>query len=307
MRVEFVSCLIEEATKDETVCLLVGDLGFNVVEEFQNQFPRRFFNLGVSEQSMMGVAAGLASEGWRPFVYSIANFSSLRCIEQVRNDVAYENREVCIVSIGAGLSYGLLGYTHHGIEDLACLRVLPNMRVFTPCDGREVSGIFKWNRDNPGPSYLRLGRGGEPDVHRSIPTLKSGEPILIRSGGSTTVLVTGSIASEVLVATDLLADQGIEIPTVFSCPFSNLISKRFLHSLRNTDNLVIVEENRGAGGFFSFVLEQLSYERINVRTFSLNLDHHDIKRVGSHDTLRRQSGIDSISIAEFLKKLQFSS
>ncbi len=142
MRDTFIHALIDIAEKDSRVVLLTGDLGFGVVEKFAEKYPDRFWNCGVAEQSMMSIAAGLAKSGLRPFVYSIANFPTFRCLEQIRNDVCYHNLPVTIVSVGGGLGYGTLGYTHHGIEDISVMRPLPNISIYSPADPSETKDVL---------------------------------------------------------------------------------------------------------------------------------------------------------------------
>ena len=158
MRDAFIRTLIERARVDKRVFLIIGDLGFGVVEGFAAEFPERFVNAGVSEQSMIGVAAGLADSGYHPFVYSIANFPTFRCLEQLRNDVCYHKLPTTVVSVGAGFAYGALGYSHHAVEDAAVMRALPGMTVVSPADPWETSKATLALADLSSPSYLRLGR-----------------------------------------------------------------------------------------------------------------------------------------------------
>src|SRR6267142_4822159 len=165
MRGSFFSALLQLAEHDERVYLVVGDLGFGVTDPFARRFPGRFLNVGVAEQNMTGIAAGLALSGKIVFTYSIANFPILRCLEQVRNDICYHAANVKVVAVGGGLAYGSLGSTHHATEDLAIMRVLPQMVVVAPGDPAEASAATQAVAAHPGPCYLRLGRGGDPRVH----------------------------------------------------------------------------------------------------------------------------------------------
>ena len=166
MRTAFIQTLFELAEKDERINLIVGDLGYSVVEQFAERFPERYLNVGVAEQNMTGVAAGMALCGKVVFTYSIANFPTLRCLEQIRNDVCYHNVSVKIVSVGGGLAYGSLGMSHHGSEDIAILRSLPNMVVVAPGDPIEARLATEAIASHSGPCYLRLGKAGELSVHR---------------------------------------------------------------------------------------------------------------------------------------------
>jgi len=156
MRNTFISHLTERAKENDKIVLIVGDLGYSVIEEFQKQFPTRFYNAGISEQNMASMAAGLASEGFHVFIYSIANFPTFRCAEQLRNDVGYHNLPVTVVTVGGGLSYGNLGYSHHAIQDLGLMRLFPEYTIAAPGDPIETKMCLDYLLKNPSPSYLRL-------------------------------------------------------------------------------------------------------------------------------------------------------
>ena len=155
MRNIFIQKLVEKASKNKKIVLVVGDLGFGIVEPFKKKFPERFFNVGVAEQSMAGLAAGLALKGFHVFIYSIANFPTFRCAEQIRNDIDYHNLPVTIVSVGSGLGYGNLGYSHHAIQDYALMRSFPNTLIASPSNNQEVRGILNYLTKNP-VSYTHL-------------------------------------------------------------------------------------------------------------------------------------------------------
>lgn len=165
MRTAFINQLMEEARKDRSIFLLTGDLGFSVLEPFAKEFPERFVNVGIAEQNMAGIAAGLALDGWNVFTYSIANFPTLRSLEQIRYDICYHDLNVTVVSVGAGYAYGALGASHHATEDIAIMRAIPNMVVASPGDPIEARLITSELAKRKGPSYLRLGKAGEPIVH----------------------------------------------------------------------------------------------------------------------------------------------
>ena len=182
------------------IVLLTADLGYSVVETFADQFPSRFINVGVAEQNMVGLAAGLASEGLRPYTYSIGIFPTFRCAEQLRNDVDYHVLPVCSCMVGSGVAYGALGYTHHAIQDLALMRSLPSTAIATPSDPCEVQAVLNWQIGTSTPMYLRLHKRGEPQLHSGIPTLAPCQPLQILSspGADVSVVVVGFLASEVL-------------------------------------------------------------------------------------------------------------
>src|SRR5438128_4342027 len=180
MRGAFRDAISELAAADERIWLLTGDLGYTVLERFYERFPARFINVGVAEQNMTGVATGLALSGKIVVTYSIANFPTMRCLEQVRNDVCYHEANVKIVAVGGGLAYGTHGYSHHGIEDIAVMSAFPNMTVIAPADPVETALAAREMLRTPGPCYLRLGKGGEPGVHDVEPAVRIGRAIVLR-------------------------------------------------------------------------------------------------------------------------------
>src|SRR3972149_5341558 len=168
MRTTFLRELVKTAEKDPRIFLVVGDLGYSVVEPFRDKFPGRFLNVGVAEQNMTGVAAGLSREGFKVFTYSIANFPTLRCLEQIRNDVCYHGLDVTVVAVGGGFMYGSLGASHHATEDIGILRVLPNLRIYAPSVPEQLHPIMEDILTSSGPAYLRLGRAGEFPISGNI-------------------------------------------------------------------------------------------------------------------------------------------
>ena len=193
MRNIFIKELVRAAEKNKKIFLLVGDLGYSVVEPFAKKFKDRFYNLGVAEQNMLGVASGIASEGFHVFVYSIANFSTFRCAEQIRNDVDYHNFPVTIVSIGGGVGYGNLGYSHQAIQDYSLIRSMPNMLIASPGDAFEMKSCVKYLIQNPQPSYLRVPKSLPKNINTKEPNVRPGKWNLIhnKSKSKKTLLATG--------------------------------------------------------------------------------------------------------------------
>jgi transketolase len=295
MRDAFIGALTERARCDPSVMLIVGDLGFGVIEDFQRTLPEQFVNGGVSEQSIIGMSAGLAARGYRVFVYSIANFPTFRCLEQIRNDICYHDLPVSIVSIGAGVAYGSLGYTHHGIEDIAILRSLPNLSIYCPADPCETRAAMDLIWERPGPAYLRLGKNGETVLHASIPNLVKDPSLpLIDNGTANIVLVTGSIADQVCRAV-MQSDKLSGFVSVFSVPvikpldFSSTV-------LAKATKIATVEEHRREGGFGSIVLERCSDLRLSTNILRIGIDSTNYKISGTPEWMRKRLGIDEESI-----------
>lgn len=260
MRKTFINTLIECAKKDKSIFVLVGDLGFSVFEEFASLFPDRYINVGVAEQNMTGIAAGLAHEGYKVITYSIGNFNTLRCFEQIRNDVCYHNLNVKIVSVGAGFSYGSQGYTHFAIEDIAAMRLLPNIRIYSPSTINEMEFVTKQIFLENSPCYVRIGSSAlnlDYEIKKDkINVVKEGKDILI--------LVTGNIISNVIEASKLLEEKGINacIASVYSLePFDTDFLKE---KIKDIKKIVTVEEH-GIGGLYSIVSEILINDNIKVK------------------------------------------
>jgi transketolase len=252
MRTAFIQQLIEEARRDEKVFLLTGDLGFSVLEPFAQAFPDRYINVGVAEQNMTGIAAGLAMDGWTVFTYSIANFPTLRCIEQIRYDICYHNLNVKIVSVGAGFAYGPLGASHHATEDIAMMRAIPNITVASPGDPIETKQITSAFVKHHGPCYLRLGKAGEPKVHEEELRVEFGKGIEVKKGNGTAVITTGAMLK---YATDLIEEKQ-NLYGLYSFPFIKPIDKNVLVEISNIyHQIIVMEEHQLSGGFGSAVLE----------------------------------------------------
>ena len=197
MRELFIKELVKEAEKNKKIILIVGDLGYGVVEPFKIKFPDRFYNAGVAEQSMAGLASGLALKGYHVFIYSIANFSTFRCAEQIRNDIDYHNLSVTVVSVGSGVGYGNLGYSHHCIQDYALLRSLPNTVIAAPSNNQELIGSLKYLFKNPQSSYLRLDRSLNINSPTKVTLVKPGKWIFYKNTVSKNIIIsTGSVAAD---------------------------------------------------------------------------------------------------------------
>lgn len=285
MRTAFIQTLIEQARLRDDIFLVVGDLGFSVVEPFVEEFPNRFLNAGVAEQNMTGVAAGLASEGWHVFTYSIANFPTLRCFEQIRNDVCYHRLPVTVVAVGAGMSYGSLGYSHHAVQDLAVMRTLPGITVLSPADPGEARESVQWLCANPGPSYLRIGKAGEPHLH-DVRGFTQGPLEILPGSGDTALVATGSVLKVALDAARLASSQGVS-PPVFSCPWLAPVESSFFQPLARYRRLVTLEEHVSAGGFASLLREHLPR---TVEVVPMCIPHAIADAVGSQAWLRTLAG-----------------
>ncbi len=254
MRTAFMQQLIREAEKNDRIFLVVGDLGFSVVEPFAEKFPNRYLNVGIAEQNMTGIAAGLSMEGYTVFTYSIGNFPTLRCLEQIRYDVCYHNQNVKIVAVGGGFAYGPLGVSHHATEDIGIMRSLPNMVVCAPGDPVEARDVAAEAASKSGPYYIRLGKAGEPHVHQTSRVIEWGKFVEVLSGSHTAVLTTGGVLK---YAADFLAAHKPHWG-LYSVPYVKPIDMEGLHALSHRyEVLITIEEHQRSGGFGSAILEGL--------------------------------------------------
>lgn len=246
------------AREDDDIFLLIGDVGYHLVEPYQQEFPHRFINIGIAEQNMTGIAAGMALCGKTVFIYSIANFPILRCLEQIRNDVCYHNANVKIVVAGGGLTYGALGATHHVTEDLAIMRSLPNITVVAPGDPIESAlatrAVARWR----GPCYLRLGKTGDPVVHQSTPHFQLGKAIRLREGKDVTLVTTGGMLCNTMQAAEQLGRQGIQSRVLSMHTVKPLDNEAVLAATIETESMVTIEEHSVIGGLGGAVAEVIS-------------------------------------------------
>lgn len=299
MRDTFVRTLVNLAKADKNIELVTGDLGFGVLKPFWEQCPDQFTNAGIAEQNMTSMAAGMALEGKTVFTYSIGNFPTLRCLEQIRNDCAYHNANVKVVCIGGGFVYGSLGMSHQATEDLAILRALPDVVVMAPADLVEAEECTKALAKYKGTAYLRLGRGGEKRIHEKLDNFEIGKAIKVHDGEKIAIFSTGAIFEEVTAAYDELKTQGYN-PAVYTFPTVKPIDRETIEKVSCEFDLVVtVEEHNIVGGFGSAVAEvmaEMSDKKARLLRIGLN-DEYSI-RVGNQKYLRTQYGMDSKSIVE---------
>jgi transketolase len=299
MRDMFVKTLIDIAKKDKNVHLITGDLGFGVLKPFWEQLPNQFTNAGIAEQNMTSFAAGMALEGKVVFTYSIGNFPTLRCVEQIRNDCAYHNANVKIVCVGGGFVYGSLGMSHHATEDLAIMRALPDVTVMAPGDLVEAECSTRAIYEHQGTCYLRLGRGGEKRIHEKLDSFQIGKAIKINDGERIAVFSTGAIFDEAMEASKFLKKQGVN-PTLYTFPTVKPIDKdTIVESAENYDLIVTVEEHNIIGGFGSAVSEVLAgLTGSKARVLKIGLKDKYSSIVGSQNYLRDEYGMSARKIVD---------
>jgi transketolase len=284
--------------------LIVGDLGFGVVEPFAKRFPAQFLNAGVAEQNLTGVAAGMALMGRVVFTYSIANFPTLRCLEQIRNDVCYHRTNVKIVALGGGFAYGALGVTHHATEDLAVMRSLPEMTVVAPGDPIEAELATRAIIAHPGPCYLRLGRAGEPVLHDSGVDFELGKAIQLRDGTDLTIISTGGMLATALDAATQLDVRGISSRVLSMHTLKPLDEDAIAAAARETGAILTLEEHSRIGGLGGAVAEVLAeIEGIHVPFRRIGLPPGFAPLAGSQEYLRAAHGLGAESVVQTVLNL----
>jgi transketolase len=290
LRTAFIQALVRLAREDNRINLLVGDLGFGLVEAFANEFPERFLNVGVAEQNLAGIAAGMALSGKTVFTYSIANFPTFRCLEQIRNDICYHRANVKIVSVGCGLSYGALGATHHAMEDVAIMRALPELKIVAPGDPCEAAIATELLAKDPGPAYLRLGKNGDPRVHPSGEiNFSLGSANTVREGTDIAIIATGTMLPTAAEVADRLLAFNIKARVLSMHTIKPLDYQSVLNAAAETGAVLTLEEHSITGGLGSAVAEVLAEEGISGVAF---------KRIGSPNAFGNVVGNH-----QYLKKL----
>jgi len=265
MRNEFAKTITELAQKKKNIILLAGDIGNKLFDDFKKNNPKRFYNCGVAEANMTGVASGLAASGFRPVTYTITPFNTLRCFEQIRLDICYPNLPVIIVGTGSGLSYASLGATHHSMEDISILKTLPNLQIICPGDKREVREALIKAYESNRPTYIRLGKKGEPIVHKKKPKFQIGKSIFIKRGHHLSILGVGNALSIAKECEEILRRKKISADLIsFHTP--KPIDHKLLKNLFKSKKLIVVIEEHGLiGGVGSGILEWASDNGFNSR------------------------------------------
>jgi len=265
MRNAFAQIVTELAVTNPRLVLLAGDIGNRLFDRFKEQFPQRFYNCGVAEAGMTGIAAGLASSGLQPITYTITPFNTLRCLEQIRLDVCYPDLPVILVGTGSGLSYASLGATHHSMEDIGALRMLPNMHVVCPADTMEVKSLIAAALELRRPTYIRLGKKGEPQIHHQPPALVIGKSYTIREGSDLAVIGVGNLLAEALKCADLLQEKSITTRVISWHTVKPIDDSLLSELFASFAKIIVLEEHGYSGGVGSSLLEWGSRQGVDLR------------------------------------------
>jgi transketolase len=306
MRNAFLDTLYELALHDERIMFITGDLGFRVVEKFMENRPNQFLNAGVAEQNMTGIAVGMAFSGRICCTYSIANFPTLRCLEQIRNDICYHDANVKVVSVGGGFAYGAMSVTHHAMEDLGVMRCLPNLMVIAPGDPVETRAATRAIVAHKGPVYLRLGKAGEPTVHPGEISFQIGKAIRCREGDDVTLISTGGMLWTAVQAAEKLATDGIQTRVLSMHTLKPLDDEALLAAARETGAVLTLEEHSIVGGLGSAVSELFAEQfDLKVPFKRLGVPNAFSPHIGAQDYMLAKYALSPEAVAqsvmEFLK------
>jgi transketolase len=304
LRTAFIEALNDMADRDERVCLVVGDLGYSVIEAFAQKHPKQFVNAGVSEQNMIGLAAGMALTGKVVFTYSIGNFGTLRCLEQIRNDVCYHRANVKVVAVGGGLAYGNLGVTHHASEDVAIMRALPNMTVVAPGDPVEARLATRAVAAHDGPCYLRLGKAGEPVVHATEPDFELGRAIVLREGSDLTLIASGGMLATADAVAKSVGEQGLGVRLLSMHTVKPIDRQAIARAAAETRYVFTIEEHSvegGLGGAVAEVMAELDPGHAPLKRIGLRPEFN--KTVGDQNYLKSLHGLDEESVMKTVQQV----
>jgi transketolase len=300
MRNAFAQEITKIAHEREDVVLLSGDIGNRLFDKFKEAAPERFFNCGVAEANMIGVAAGMAASGLRPVCYTIASFLTYRVIEQIRLDLGYHHQKVILVGTGAGLSYASLGSTHHAVEDMGMLRLIPGLAVLAPGDEQELRPALRAALDYPGPVYIRIGKKGEPVVHSSEPDFRIGKAIEVRQGGVAWILSLGNTLPLALEAAQELEAQGISCGVASMGSLKPLDAEFLARVFGSAKVVATMEEHSVLGGLGTAAAEWLAAQGNKARAKLITFGTPDefLHQTSHQPSARAWAGLTSGGVAK---------
>ncbi|MBF0409941.1 MAG: transketolase [Candidatus Riflebacteria bacterium] len=303
MRDAYINTLYQLTERDNSVFSFVADNGAIVFDRYRRSFPNNFVNFGIAESTMVSVSAGVSSCKKIPFIYTIIPFLVMRAFEQIRNDICMQKMNVKIVGIGAGVSYSTLGPTHHAIEDLALMRVLPNMKIFSPADALETKKATEAAYSIEGPVYIRLGTSKEPAVYNTDYDFQIGKGILLKDGKDVTLIATGNSVHDAKLASDILARDSISVRLInihTIKPFDNEI---VIKAAEETKAIVTIEGHSVIGGLGSAVADTLAEYKNSVRFKKIGFNDCYCSEYGSFEEMKESCGISVRNIVETVKQI----
>lgn len=298
MRNAFADEITRLAAEREDLVLLSGDIGNRLFDRFKGVAPGRFFNCGVAEANMVGVAAGMASCGLRPVCYTIASFLTYRVIEQIRLDLGYHAQRVVLVGTGAGLSYASLGATHHSVEDMGMLRLIPGLAVLAPGDAHELRAALRAALDHDGPVYMRIGKKGEPLVHGSAPDFRIGRALRVREGAGAWILALGNTLPLAVQAADELAARGVACGVASMGSLKPLDTAFLAEVFASSAAVATVEEHSVLGGLGTAVSEWIAQNApVRARLLKFGTPDAFLHETSHQKSARERAGLTAGAIA----------
>lgn len=298
MQKAYLMALYELAQKDKRVLSLLADSGTGYDELFQREFPDQLVDFGIAEEHMVSAAAGMATCGKIPFVYTAGAFLAYRSFEFIRDDICFQNLNVKVVGMGSGLAWSTLGPSHHTTEDVSVLRALPNLTIFSPSCPREVAKVVKAAYEIEGPVYIRLGMNAEPDIYGEDYIFETGKMVQLREGGEVAVFSTGSIASEALKAVDMLKEQGVNASMYQVHTLKPFDEQTVIEAAGKHKRFVTIEEHNIYGGLGSLVSEVVAEHGLGVKVKRIGLQDCFAKGYGTHAEVRKANGLDAESLVK---------
>jgi transketolase len=298
MRGAFVRTLVDLAAEDRRIALLTGDLGYMALEPFMERHPDRFFNIGVAEQNMVGIATGLAEAGFVPFVYSIVTFATLRPYEFIRNGPVWHRLPVRIVGVGGGFEYGQQGLSHHGLEDVGVMRVQPGMTIVAPADHEQMATALRATWALAGPVYYRIGKDDRTVVPGLEGRFRPGRVEIVREGTDVVLLTLGSVATEAVAAADTLAQRGVRARTVVVASVQPAPIDDLRAVLADVPLALTVEAHYAAGGLGSLVAEVIAEHGLGCRLVRAAVHALPDARVGSQAYMHGRHGLSAPALVE---------
>jgi transketolase len=307
MRNSMMKGLFELARNNKNMILITGDLGFGLFESFSEEFPSQFINAGIAEQNMIGVASGLALEGKVVFVYSIGNFPTLRCLEQIRNDACYHNLNINIICMGVGFSYGALGMSHHATEDMSIVRALPGTTIISPSSEEEAYFATINLAKIDGVGYLRLDKSKVSKHRKSTNKLEIGKGNILKNGSDYTIIACGGVTEEALLAADSLDENNISCKVISMHTIKPIDSMLIKDCVKSSKGIISVEEGNITGGLGSAILEAcVKNGEFPLKIKTLGIDDEYVSIVGSQEYLREVAGISKRFIVDTILNMNQS-
>ena len=301
MRTAFIDTLRELARIDDRIFLLTADMGYSVFETFRDEFPDRFLNTGIAEQNTIGVAAGLASRGKIVFVYSIIPFVTMRCFEQVRLDLAYNFMNVKLVGVGAGLTYGPLGSSHHALEDIAIMRSLPDMTVLCPGDPIETRELIKRSYEYEGPVYIRLGKNGEPKIHPDETRIEIGKSITVLKGNDLALITTSNMLETGKKWVEEWKQDGVNVSLISMPSLKPFDSSTVKNLIDKEIPIITLEEHSVIGGLGSIISQVIATTGKPVKFQQIGINDKFSHVVGGHEFQRKKFMLDKKPSLKFIE------